>query len=98
MDHNKLENSEKDGNTRSPDLPPEKSVCRSRATVRTIHGTRDWFQIGTRVCQEYVYCHPAYLTYIQSTSREMLGWKKQKLESRLPEEISIISDMQMTPP
>ena len=45
-----------------------------------------------------VYCHPAYLTYMQNTSCEMLGWKKHKLESRLPGEISIISDMQMTPP
>ena len=44
-----------------------------------------------------VCCHSAYLTYMQSTSREMLGWKKHKLESRLPEEISITSDMQMTP-
>ena len=41
-------------------------------------------------------CHPAYLTYMQSTSYEMLGWKKHKLESRLLGEISIISDMQMT--
>ena len=45
-----------------------------------------------------VYCHPDYLTYMQSTSWEMLGWKKHKLESRLPGEISITSDMQMTPP
>ena len=45
-----------------------------------------------------VYCHPAYLTSMQSTSWEMLGWKKYKLESRLPGEISITSDMQMTPP
>ena len=45
-----------------------------------------------------VYCHPAYLIYMQSTSRETLGWKKHKLESRLPGEISITSDMQMTPP
>jgi len=45
-----------------------------------------------------VYCHPAYLTYMQSTLWEMLGWKKHKLESRLPGEISITSDMQMTPP
>ena len=44
-----------------------------------------------------VYCHPAYLTYMQSTSWEMLGWKKHKLESRLPGEISITSDTQMTP-
>ena len=45
-----------------------------------------------------VYCHPAYLTYMQSMSCEMPGWMKHKLESRLPEEISITSDMQMIPP
>ena len=45
-----------------------------------------------------VYCHPAYLTYMQSTSRETLGWMKHKLESRLLGEISITSDTQMTPP
>ena len=44
-----------------------------------------------------VYCHPAYLTYMQSTSCEMIGWMKHKLESRLTGEISITSDMQMTP-
>ena len=45
-----------------------------------------------------VYCDPAYLTYMQSTSCEMLGWMKHKLESRLSGEISITSEMQMTPP
>ena len=45
-----------------------------------------------------VYGHPAYLTYMQSTSCEMVGWMKHKLESRLLGEISITSDMQMTPP
>ena len=45
-----------------------------------------------------VYCHPAYLTYMQSISCEMPGWLKHKLESRLPGETSITSDMQMTPP
>ena len=45
-----------------------------------------------------VYCHPAYLTFMQSTSREMLGWMKHNLESRLQGEISITSDMQITPP
>ena len=45
-----------------------------------------------------VYCHPACLTYMQSTSCEMPGWMKHKLESRFPGEISITSDMQMTPP
>ena len=58
-------------------------------------------QIGSKLGKEYVkavYCHPAYLTYIQSTSCEMLGWMKHKVESRLPAEISITWDMQMTPP
>ena len=55
---------------------------------------------GSRLEKEYikaVNCHPAYLTYMQSTSWEMLGWMKHNLESRLPGEISITSDMQMTP-
>ena len=45
-----------------------------------------------------VYCYLAYLTYMQSTSFEMPGWMKHKLESRLPGEMSITSDMQMIPP
>ena len=45
-----------------------------------------------------VYCHPAYLTYMQSISCEMPGWMKHKLESRLPGEMSITSDMQMITP
>ena len=56
---------------------------------------------GSKLGKEYikaVYCHPAYLTYMQSTSCEMLGWMKHKLESRLLGEISITSDTQMTPP
>ena len=58
-------------------------------------------QTGSKLEKGYiktVYCHPAYLTYMQSTSWEMPGWMKHKLESRLPGEISIISDMQMIPP
>ena len=57
-------------------------------------------QTGSKQEKEYikaVYCHPAYLTYMQTTSWEMLGCKKRKLESRLSGEISITSDMQMTP-
>ena len=67
------------------------------ATVRTGHGTTDWFQIGKEYIKA-VYCHPAYLTYMQSKSREMLGWMKHKLESRLLGEISITLDMQRTLP
>ena len=58
-------------------------------------------QTGSKLGKEYVkavYCHHAYLTYMQSTSCEMPGWMKHKLESRLLEEISRTSDMQMTPP
>ena len=58
-------------------------------------------QTGSKWEKEYVkavYCNPAYLTYMQSTSWETLGWKKHKLKSRLPGEISMTSDMQMTPP
>ena len=58
-------------------------------------------QTGSKSGKEYitaVYFHPAYLTYMQSTSGETLDWKKHKLESRLLGEISIASDMQMTPP
>ena len=58
-------------------------------------------QTGSKLGKEYikaVYCHLAYLTYTQSTSSKMPGWTKHKLESRLQGEISITSDMQMTPP
>ena len=58
-------------------------------------------QTSSKLGKEYVtviYCHSAYLTYIQSTSCEMPGWMKRKLESRLLGETSITSDMQMTPP
>ena len=58
-------------------------------------------QTGSKLGKEYVkdvYCHPAYLTSMQSTSCEILGWMKHKLELRLPGEISITLDMQMTPP
>ena len=58
-------------------------------------------QTGSKLGTEYteaVYCHPAHLTYTQSTSCEMPGWMKHKLESRLPGEISITSDMEMIPP
>ena len=55
---------------------------------------------GSKLGKQYlkaVYCHHAYLTYMQSTSYKILHWMKLKLELRLPGEISIISDMQITP-
>ena len=53
-------------------------------------------QTGSKLGKEY--CHLAYLTYMQSTSWETLGWMQRRLKSRLPGEISITSDMQLTPP
>ena len=61
-------------------------------TVRTGHGTTDWFQLGKGVHQGCI------LLMMQSTSWEMMGWKRHKLESRLPGEIWVTSDMQMTLP
>ena len=58
-------------------------------------------QTGSKLGKEHdkaLYCHPVYLTYMQSISEEMLGWMKHKLESRLLGEISTNSDMQMAPP
>ena len=63
------------------------------ATVRTEHGTTDWFKIGKEY-NKAVYCYPAYLACMQSTPYEMLGWKNHKLESRLPREMLTL-DMQM---
>ena len=91
-----MENSSRDGNTRPPDLPPDKSVCRSKSKLEP--DMQQW--TGSKLVKEYVkavYCHPAYLTYMQNTSCEMPGWMKYKLESRLPGEISITSYMQITP-
>ena len=75
----------------------EKCVCRLTSTIRTGHGTKT----GSKSGKEYVkavHCHSAYLTYMQNTSCKIPGWIKHKLESRLPGEISITSDTQMTPP
>ena len=65
------------------------------ATVRTRHGTMDWFQTGKGEQQAWI-LSPAYLTYTQSISSEMPGWMNHKLESRLGE-IATTSDMQVIP-
>ena len=81
-----MEESYRDGNTRPPDLPPEKSVQVKKQQLELDMEQ----QTGSRSGKEYikaVYCHPAYLTYMQSTSWEMPGWMKHKLESRLLGEI-----------
>ena len=63
------------------------------------NGTTDWLQIekGVRQGWKAAYCHPAYVIYMQRTLCKMPEWMKHKLESRFPGEISITSDMQMTP-
>ena len=84
----------------TPDLLPcllRNLYAGQEATVRTEVEQ----QTGSKLEKDYikaVYCHPAYLTYTQSTSCKMPGWMKYKLESRLPGEISVTSDMQMTLP
>ena len=83
---------------------PDHLTCRLRnlyedqeATVRTGHGTTDWFQIGKGVHQGCI-LSPCLFNLYAEYLMETRGWKKHKLESRFPGEISIISDMQMTPP
>ena len=68
-------------------------------TVRTLHGTGNFqnWEKSTRRLYTVLLTYTAYLTYMQRTSCKMLGWKKHNLKSRLQGEISITSDMQMTP-
>ena len=86
-----MENSERHGNTKPPDPPLEKLICRSGSNSLTGSGTKDWFKFRKEYLKA-VYCHPAYLIYMQSTLCEMSDWMKHKLESRLQGEISITSD------
>ena len=79
-------------------LPASREICTQVKKQQVEPDMKQ--QTGSRLGKEYdkaVYCHPAYLIYMQSTSCKMLGLMKHKLESRLPGEISITSDMQMTP-
>ena len=83
---------------------PDHLICLLRnlyagqeATVRTGRGTTDWFQIGKGVCQGCILSPCLFNLYAEYIMRNV-DWKKHKLESRLPGEISITSDMQMTPP
>ena len=91
-----MENSSRDWNSRPPYLSPEKTTQVKKQQLELDIEQ----QTGSKEEKEYVktvYCHPAYLTYMQSISCEMLGWINHKLETRLLGEISITSDMQMTP-
>ena len=83
---------------------PEHLTCLLRnlyagqeATATTRHGTMDWFQIGKRVHQSCI-LSPCLFNFYENTSWEIPGWMMHKLESRFLGEISITSDMQMTPP
>ena len=96
VDHSKLENSSRDGNPNHLTCLLRNLYAGQEATLRTRHGITDWFQTRKEVRQSCILS--PYLTYMQSTSCEMSGWIKHKLESRLPGEISITSDMQVTPP
>ena len=90
-----LANSCKNGNTRPPYLPPEKQEVKKQQLEPDMEQQTD-----SKLGKEYikaVYCHPAYLNYMQSTSCEMLGWMNHKLESRFPGEIPTMSHMQMIP-
>ena len=98
MDHNKLWNILKEMGI------PDHLTCLLRnlyadqeATVRTGHGTIDWFQIGKGVCQGCILSPCLFNLYSVYIMRK-LGWKKHKLASRFSGEISITSDMQMIPP
>ena len=80
-------------------LPASWEICMKVKKQQLELDLEQW--TGSKLRKEYVkavYCHSAYLTYMQSTSCKMLGWKKHRLESRLPGEISVTSDMQVTPP
>ena len=91
-----VENSERDGNTRPPDLPSENLYAGKETTVRTEHGTADWFQIRKEVRQGCILSPWLFNIYAECIMW-MLGWLKHKLESRLLGEISKTSDTQMTP-
>ena len=82
-----VENSSRAVNTRPPDLLPEKSVCRSRNNHYNWRQTNRLVPNWEKSKSRLYYCHSAFLTYMQSTSWEMLGWMKHKLESRLLGEI-----------
>ena len=90
MDHNKLENPERDGNTRPPDLPPENLYAGREATVRTGHGTTDWFQIAKGVRQGCILSPCLF-----NLNAEYLMRNNRLDEAQAG--ISITSDMQMTP-
>ena len=92
-----MENSERDGNTRPPDLLLRNLYAGQEATVRTGHGTTDWFHIGKGVHQGCILSPCLFNFYAEYIMRND-GLEETQLDSRLLGEISITSDMQMTTP
>ena len=97
VDHNKLENSSRDGNTRPPYLPPENLYAGQKTIVQIGHGTTDRFQIGKGVHQGCILSPCLFNLYAEHIMQNA-GLMKHKLESRLLGEISTTTDTQMTPP
>ena len=96
IDHNKLENSEGDGNTRPSALPLKKPVCRSGCN-RTGHRTTGWFQIGKGIHQGNILSFCLFNLHAEYIMRNA-GLEEAQAGIKLLGEISITSDMQMTPP
>ena len=92
-----MENSEGDGNTRPPDLPLEKPYAGQEATVRTGHGTTDWFQIGKGVHQGCLLSPCLFNLYAEYIMRNA-GLVEAQAGIKIAGEIPITSDMQMIPP
>ena len=98
VDHSKLENSERGIQDDLTCLVPEETCMQHKKQQLELDMEQ---QTGSKLRKKYdkaIYCHPAYLNFTQRTSCEMPGWMIHKLESRLPGEISVMSDMQMTSP
>ena len=91
-----MENSERDRTTR-PTCLLRNMYAGQEAQLEPDMGQQTGFKLGKEYIKA-VYCHPVNLLYMPSTSCKMLGWMKHKLESRLLGEISITSNMQVTPP
>ena len=91
-----MDNSERDGNTRPPDLPLEKLVCRSGRN-RTGHGTTDWVQTGKGVHKGCI-LSPCLLNFYAEYIMRNTGLDEAQTGIKIAGEISITSDIQMTPP
>ena len=92
-----MENSERHGNTRPPECLLRNLYAGQEATVRTGHGTKDWFQIGKGEHQGRILSPCLFKLYAEYIMRNA-GLEEAQLESKFLGEISITSDMQMIPP